>query len=66
MGVVDRWRREMGKSLSERGNNDLELTRFMTSGGGCGGGAGWVSRSCQGPGKLTLSFIVRATRLVDR
>lgn len=62
MGVVDRWRREMGKSLSERGNNDLELTRFMTSGGGCGGGAGWVSRSCQ----LTLSFIVRATRLVDR
>lgn len=37
MGVVDRRRRERGKSLRERGNNDLELTRFMTS-GGCGGG----------------------------
>lgn len=38
MGVVDRCRREMGRSLSERGNNDLELTRFMTSSGSCGGG----------------------------
>lgn len=41
MGVVDRRRRERGRSLRERGNNDLELTRFMTSGGCGGGGDAW-------------------------
>lgn len=34
MGVVVRERRERERSRSERGNTDLELTRFMTCGGG--------------------------------